>query len=45
MNFLFFASDGRMRLIATDFLKPWRDSATPRNTSAIPPASIRSVML
>ena len=36
-NFWFFVRFGRMRLIATDFLKPSIDSATPRKTSAMPP--------
>src|SRR4051812_19012425 len=43
-NFLFLVSAGRMRLRAMFFLKPCRDSATPRKTSAIPPAATRSVM-
>ena len=43
-NFLFLVSDGRMRLIAMFFLNPRIDSATPRNTSAMPPAATRSVM-
>src|SRR5438132_9123695 len=44
-NFLFLVSDGRMRLMATDFLMPPTAlSAMPRYTSAIPPASIFSVM-
>ena len=43
-NFLFFVSAGRTRLIATFFLNPRIDSATPRNTSAMPPAATRSVI-
>ena len=43
-NFLFWVSAGRMRLMATFFLNPRIDSATPRNTSAMPPAATRSVM-
>src|SRR5579871_897533 len=44
MNFLFLQRLGRMRFIATDRLKPCKLSATPRNTSAMPPASILSMM-
>ena len=43
-NFLFLVRFGRMRLMAMFFLNPCSDSATPRNTSAMPPAATRSVM-
>src|SRR5262249_33751938 len=45
MNFGFLVRLGRMRLMATFFLNPSIDSATPRNTSAMPPWSSLSVMV
>ena len=44
-NFWFLVRFGRIRLIATDFLKPSIDSATPRKTSAMPPWSSLSVIV
>src|SRR5262249_46688609 len=43
-NFLFLVRFGRIRLMAMFFRKPCIDSATPRKTSAIPPAATRSVI-